>query len=108
MLEYDILMPKVDLSQIIFNVLKSGRRFHGSIPRVKREVAWADALTRSVVCSHLSDHPEHPYGHVIEKERLPPPPAAPRFPAILTLLESDGWAVDAADLRQGRFPSSAV
>lgn len=35
------------------------------------EVAWVDLLTRSVVSSHLSDHPEHPYGHVIEKERLP-------------------------------------
>lgn len=81
MLEYDILMTKVDLCQMVFNVLKRGRRFHGSIPRVEREVAWADALTRSVVCSHLSDHPEHPYGHVIEKERPPPLASRPFSPS---------------------------
>lgn len=68
-------------------------RFHGSVPRVKGEVTRADLLTRSLVSSHLSDHPEHPYGHVILEERSPHPPTPVRSTSLPLL---DGWAVGAA------------
>lgn len=62
------------------------------------------ALISSAVSSHLSDHPEHPHGHVIEEER--PPPL--HRPSLHALLEDDGPAVDAADRRRGSFSVYSV
>lgn len=75
---------------------------------VSKFMYWSQmrsTLICSAVCSHLSDHPEHPHGHVIEEERLPLRRSSLHVPNILALLEDDGRAVDAADLRQGSFSS---
>lgn len=72
------------------------------------EAQMRPPLICAAVSSHLSDHPEHPHGHVIEQE--PPPPPSLHAPNILALLEDDdGRAVDAADPphREASPPQSA-
>lgn len=90
MLERNILMTKLERLCLKVHVLIT---------------AEAQMLICSTVSSHLSDHPEHPHGHVIEEEHLPLRRSSLHTPNILALLEDDGRAVDAADLQKGSFSS---
>ncbi|TNN03177.1 hypothetical protein fugu_000206 [Takifugu bimaculatus] len=92
-LERNILMTKLERLCLKVCVL------------ITAEAQVRPTMICSTVSSHLSDHPEHPHGHVIEGEHPPPRRSSLHAPNILALLEDDGRAVDAADLRQGSFSS---
>uniref|UniRef100_A0A674MFF0 Stress-associated endoplasmic reticulum protein n=1 Tax=Takifugu rubripes TaxID=31033 RepID=A0A674MFF0_TAKRU len=61
-LERNILMTKLERLRLKVRVL------------ITAEAQVRPTMICSTVSSHLSDHPEHPHGHVIEGQHPPPPP----------------------------------